>query len=72
MALRLACAVLSVASMGVVVAGCNDTSDYDSDDYSTTTPGHGGTGGGGTGGYHYDDTPDGRFNPSPPSGPYAP
>jgi hypothetical protein len=70
-----ACAVAAVVGLGV--GGCDDTSDYDTD-YNDSTPSYNDQDdpppayNGGHHSYDYDDTPDGRFNPTPPQGPYSP
>jgi hypothetical protein len=71
----VAAACAAAALVGLGVGGCDDTSDYDTDysdspsynDQSDPPPAY-------NGGHHYDydDTPDGRFNPTSPQGPYSP
>lgn len=63
-----ACAAALLFGLGAVA--CDDTSDYDSPSYNDDGDPPPGYNGGDR--YDYDDTPDGRFNPSPPQGPYAP
>jgi hypothetical protein len=68
---QVVAAVAAAALFGLGAVACDDTSDYDSDSSTSSDPD-------GDGyyspddSYNYDDTPDGRFNPTPPQGPYSP
>jgi hypothetical protein len=69
---RAAAVVASALLFGLGAVACDDTSDYDTDSPSYNDDGDPPPAYNGGDSYDYDDTPDGRFNPSPPHGPYSP